>query len=212
MRLTPYLPKSGAGAAASQTRSIHWCCWLLAAGSLLAPQAHAGFVGPYALANFSLINQNADGSRVTNDGGLSVVLTGGNNGTGISGTTDLTIAALASGTVHFQFSYSTLDDPGFDDAGFLLDGVYTRLAGGVGDPFSGVGNFAVVSGHTFGFRVATQDNTFEPGVFTISDFAAPAPSGVPEPATWSLGFAAIAVFGIVRRRMTATRLEEEQSR
>jgi len=184
---------------------------LFAAGSFLAPQAHAAFVAPYALANFSLINQNADGTAVTNDGGLSVVLTGGNNGSGLAGTTDLVTQALASGTVHFQFSYFTLDDPPFDEAGFLLDGVYTQLAGTSGD--AGVGNFAVVAGHTFGFRVATMDNTFEPGVFTISAFSAPAPtSGVPEPATWPLGLAAMAAFGIARRRMSATRSAQEQSR
>jgi hypothetical protein len=104
---------------------------------------------------------------VTNDGGLSVVLTGGNNGSGLSGTTSLTITAPASGLVHFQFSYFTLDIPGFDSAGFLLDGVYTQLAALSGD--TGTGNFAVAAGHTFGFRVETSDNQGEPGVFTISD-------------------------------------------
>lgn len=190
-----------------------WCCLMLAAGSFLAPQAHAGFVGPYALGNFSLINTNADGSAVTNDGGLSVILTGGNNGSGISGTTDLTIAAAAGGTVQFQFSYNTLDDPSFDDAGFLLDGVYTRLSGFGGDPFNGSRNFAVLAGHTFGFRVNTLDNQFEPAVLTISNFTAPvAASGVPEPATWTLGFAAMVALGLVSRRRNATLPARGQSR
>jgi hypothetical protein len=190
---------------------IHWCCWLLAAGSILAPQAHAGFVGPYALGNFSLINTNADGTAVTNDGGLSVILTGGNNGSGIGGTTDLTITAAAGGVVHFQFSYSSLDDPAFDTAGFLLDGAYTQLAGTSGQ--TGVGNFVVAAGHTFGFRVETLDNQAEPGVFTVSDFTAPAATaGVPEPATWFLGFTALAAFGIARRRASAIRAVKEHSR
>jgi hypothetical protein len=169
-------------------------------------------VGPYALGNFSLVNVNADGTAVTNDGGLSVIIIGGNNGSGLAGTTDLTIAAAASGAVQFQFSYSSADDPTFDEAGYLLDGVYTRLAGGFGDPATGTANFAVLAGHIFGFRVATFDNQFEPGVFTISDFTAPAAtSGVPEPATWTLGFAAIAAFGFVRRRIHPTRLMEERA-
>ena len=198
-------------------RSIQWCCWLLAAGSLLAPQAHAGFVGTYALGNFSLVNTNADGSAITTDGGLSVLLTGGNNGGGFPGSTDLTITAAGTGFVHFQFSFFTLDFVDFDVAAFLINGVPTHLAGSAGDSNTGTGDFAVTAGQTFGFRVNTIDNVGEPGILAISDFSAPEgviipdpDPTVPEPATWTFGFAAIAVFGFARRRLNATRPAREQ--
>jgi hypothetical protein len=176
-------------------RAIRCACWLLAAGALLVPQAQAAFVTPYALSNFVLTNTNADGTAVTNDGGVSVILTGGNNGSGLNGTTDLTVAAAASGTVHFQFSYFSFDLPGFDAAGYLLDGVFTQLTDTSGD--TGTVNFAVLAGHQFGFRIATLDNEGEPGVLTISAFSAPGGTApVPEPAGWTLGAAAVLVFGI----------------
>src|SRR5262252_4296042 len=96
-----------------------WCLCIIGVSSGLAPQANAAFVGAYALGNFTLLNQNADGTAVTMDGGLSVVLTGGNNGSGLQGYADLFITAAGTGTVQFQYSYFSLDDPSFDAAGYL---------------------------------------------------------------------------------------------
>ena len=70
-------------AAGTRRLPIQLCSLVLAAIGFLAPSAHAGFVGPYSLGNFTLLNTNADGSASTLDGGLSVNLTGGNNGSGL---------------------------------------------------------------------------------------------------------------------------------
>jgi hypothetical protein len=162
-------------------------CFTLAAGLALAPSAKAAFVGDYALSHFTLTNMNADGSVLTPDSGLSIILTGGNNGSGLSGTTDLVGAATGTGVVQFHYSYSSLDFPGVDFAGFLAGGAFSQLASADGQ--SGNAMFTVSAGQSFGFRVATQDNTGEPGILTISNFTAPfgsGPAAVPEPGTASL--------------------------
>ena len=162
----------------------------LGLGLFLIAPLQAAFTGNYALGNFSLINNNADGSVLTPDGGLSIVLTGGNNGSGLFGTTDLIAPAAASGTVQFQYSYSSLDMPGADEAGYLVGGVYTQLADTSGQ--SGTAMFQVNGGQLFGFRMVTQDNTMEPGILTVSNFSAPSSAAgpaVPEPATGPLMFA-----------------------
>jgi len=185
----------------ARLRVIPICCWLIAAGSFLAPQARAGFIQAYDLANFTLTNQNADGAAVTPDGGSSVVFTGGNNGSGLSGSTDLTIAAAISGLVSFQYSYLSLDTPGFDTAGFLVNGLFTQLTDTSGD--SGKTAFSIAAGQRFGFRMTTFDNQGEPGILTISNFSAPSSAAAaPEPATWLLALAAFAAFA-ARRALRA---------
>jgi len=189
-------------AAGTRRIPIHLCCVVLAVASFLAPSAHAGFVAPYSLGNFTLLNTNADGSANTLDGGLSVNIIGGNNGSGLEGTTDLTIAAVAAGIVHFQYSYFSTDDPFFDNTGYLLDGVYTELTDTSG--VSGSVDFAVAAGQIFGFRVYTFDNGNEPGIVTISDFnvaAGGGAPGVPEPSMLSLILIGCSVLAITRAVM-----------
>ena len=94
------------------------------------------FTGPFAPSNWTLTNTNADGSvDTTNASTGTIVLTGGNNGSNLPGTTDWTISIDASraGNILFNWSYFTLDTPGFDSAGYLLNGVYTPLATQDGD-------------------------------------------------------------------------------
>jgi hypothetical protein len=78
-----------------------------------------------------------------------------------------------------------------NDGGYLIDGVFTQLADTSGE--SGFASFSVTFGETFGFRVATVDNQGEPGILTVSDFSAPAPSAVPEPDTASIVFLCLPV-------------------
>src|SRR5579864_9634721 len=76
---------------------------------------------------FTLTNQSADGFATPSADGLTLVLTGGNDGSGLPGTTDLTTTALYSGLVAFDFSYSTLDQPGLDGAGYLVQGTFVQM-------------------------------------------------------------------------------------
>lgn len=126
------------------------------------------------------------------------MITGGNTGTGLSGWTDLTIAALGSGILTFDYSYSSLDSPPYDWAGYLLGSSFVQLADSDGQ--SGTIAVPVSSGQIFGWRVATFDNTFEPGVLTLSGFSAPAGGApIPEPGSWMLVLAGVAGAAAVRR-------------
>jgi hypothetical protein len=191
--------------------------WLCLA---LAQQAKADFIGYYALSNFTLTNSVANGSVMTPDGGQSIVLTGGNNGGGNFGTTNLTIFAASSGLIQFNWSYSSIDPSssgqpnmgcglGFagscDDAGYLLNGTYFQLADDIHQG-SGVQNFLVTAGESFGFRVETLDNTGGPGILTVSAFTAPA---VPEPSTTTLLFGLTAAIVAAQRRMARTKKEKD---
>jgi hypothetical protein len=167
----------------------------------MIPQAQAGFIGPFAPANFELLNENADGTAAVSEDGLSLVLTGGNNGTGIGGTTDFIAMVAFSALVEFQFLYSTSDEPGFDHAGYLLDDMFLRLADRNGE--FGKVRVALTQGQFFGFRVATDDNTGEPGVLSITSLQTV--TGVPEVSTSPLMLTGLSSFLIARRWWRQTR-------
>jgi len=137
---------------------------------ILAPRAQADFVGDYMFSNtLSTNNMNGDwtlyntdqvctvsgcvpgaqsgtnGSAMTPDNGLSVILNGSMSGTGLSGETDLTITAASSGLVQFEWYYSSSDLSQFatntnnlgcglfnggpcDQAGYILNGTDYSLA------------------------------------------------------------------------------------
>jgi hypothetical protein len=153
--------------------------------------ARADFSGYYAPGNFTLTNTNADGS-VTSAAPFGITVFGGANASGNPGTTDFTITAPATGTVMFNWAYSTTDIPLLDDAGYLLNGTYIELA--PADGLSGPFAFPVMAGDVFGFRVETVDNTEDRGAFTITNFSGPA--AVPEPSAVTLTAAGAVLLGV----------------
>jgi hypothetical protein len=192
----------------------------LALSWIAAPAEAGSFIAGYDLSNWTLTNTNADGSAATPDLGVTLVLTGGNNGSGTPGMTDFVINAPAAGLVQFSWSYMSLDATTpvcgpfanliCDDGGYLLNGVYTELADDTTwmTTGSGTASFSVTSGESFGFRVNTADNTGEPGILSITDFSAPINSNAPEPGTWSvaLGLGAVMILAWRRRRGATPRL------
>ena len=183
---------------------------------LLTSPVHASFIDAYAFSNFTTTNFQADGGAVTWDGGLSVIITGGNLGDGSEGTTDWLMQSVATGTVSFDFYYASLDFPGMDYAGYLVDGNFEPL--GNVDGTTGSGSFDVVLGDLFGFRVGTLDNTGEPGVLTVSNFSGPEPSGpgggdppVPEPGTGPILLTAIVTAAFYLRVRRARGCKEHKS-
>jgi hypothetical protein len=181
------------------------CC-----GLALAPNANAAFVGSYLASNWLLANTNADGSSSAPDT-LTLILTGGNNGSGTSGTTDFVINAAANGTVTFDFSYFAQDDLTFDFAGYLLNGVFTKIADNPIGSGTGI-SFVVTQGQLFGFRVATADNTGNPGILTVTNFSAPDSSvaAVPEPSTAPMLFLLLAGAVVTQRWMTRAKRRKSQ--
>jgi len=181
-------------------RVVHWLFWgAMVLSSALAPQARANFMGYYDFGNFTS-SSTSDGSAWTPDSGLTVVIQGGNDGTGVPGTTDLLINAAAAGTVQFDYMYNSLDTPGFDGAQFLLNGNITPLADTNGESGTGI-SFSVNAGDLFGFEVWTADNQGEPGILTVSNFSAPggANDPVPEPRTLPMVLLAATVVAAYRR-------------
>jgi hypothetical protein len=157
------------------------------------------FTGPFAPSNWTLTNTNADGSvDTTNAATGTIVLTGGNNGSNSAGTTDWTIPINASraGNILFNWSYFTLDTPGFDSAGYLLNGIYTPLATQDGDFSTAPVSLNVNIGDVFGFRAATDTNSDGPPVFTV--FAVPTVP-VPEPSS-IVGLLAVVGLGAISLR------------
>lgn len=180
-----------------------------------APPAQAGFIGDYALSEFTLVNNNGDGTALVSPDGSTLTLTGPNNGSGLPGTTSLITVAKGTGLVQFDFSYATLDiwfpgDPGapYDFAGYLIGAAFVELANQDGQ--SGTASFMVTLGDTFGFRVASVDNLGEPGILTVSNFTAPGGgAAIPEPGTSSLLLlAGGATLAVARLRRTGARKEK----
>ena len=183
----------------------------------MIPQAKAAFIGDYSLSKSTLINTDlvpnaaTNGFVTTNDNGQSIVLTGGNSGSGLPGLTDLLFTATAAGPVKFFYTYHSLDFPTFDYAGYLLANAFTQLADSDGQ--FGSAMFTVSRGQTFGFRVGTKDNTNEPGILTVSDFSAPSAGGtIPEPATGLMMFVVTVATIAARRCMSQTKRQEGKTR
>jgi hypothetical protein len=148
-----------------------------------------------SLTNGTLTNTNADGNVQATS--RKVILTGGDNGSNLSGTTDWTILidSAMAGDISFNWSYFTLDTPGFDSAGFLLNGQYTPLAVQDGDSSTSPISLTLKNGDIFGFRVQTSTNTDGAGELTIYE-------SVPEPST-ILGTIITLGFGKVFKRRLA---------
>lgn len=166
-----------------------------------AGRGDAAFIGPYDPVNFVLTNLNSDGFAEPRPNG-SLVITGGNNGSGTTGTTNFLVSAAGTGLVTFNFSYSSLDAVLAEVVGYMIGSSFTLLADRDGS--FGPVSFAVTSGQTFGFRITTEDNQGEPGILTVSDFSAPLGSAVPEPASWLSAAAGLAATLAWRRNRSPT--------
>jgi hypothetical protein len=128
---------------------------------------------------FSLSNTNADGSYAYDAGTNTYTLTGGNTGgnmdIGGSGSTLLSTTAQNSFNYTGSWSYSSVDEPGFDTGGYFLNGTYNFLSSTTGQ--SGTFSFAVTQGDSYGFYVNTTDNVLGAGVLSFSGPSAAGPGG-----------------------------------
>jgi hypothetical protein len=174
---------------------LSWQHWgtFLAIGLVAAAPALAGLASPFdtgwVLSGPGSVNDSAPGA---------FTLFGGPGGT----TTDYT-HTVGAGTWSFSWAFGT-SDPGWQDAGYLVNGVYTELAGGSAS--GSTGPIATSAGDTIGFRINVDGGSFDDGDFTISDFSAA--TEAPEPSTLSLtlmaaGAGAVVVFKSRRKRQRA---------
>lgn len=161
-----------------------------------AVQIQQGFSGAYAPANWTFDKGDGNGSVNTSSAPDSITLTGSNDDGVAPINTDYTITAIVYGPVTFAWTFNSIDEPGFDTFGYLLDGVFYQLAS---QSATGTTQFDVSAGYTFGFSILTNDDTGSAGTATIRDFSAPVPGPLPI-------FGAAAAFGWSRRLRRRTGL------
>ncbi len=189
----------------------HWFLLILS-GYFMAMPAEAGFIGPYSLSEWSLVNVNGKGSVTTPDGGMSIVLSGPNNGSGLGGSTEVISPATGPALVQFDWSYSTLDDPGFELAGYFVGAQFFELSSTDGD--FGIGSISATAGQDFGFAIVTVDNTGAPGILTISNFDVVQRSdadNTPEPGTLTLLPVGLAILFVCKYQKAQTGSASPQS-
>lgn len=151
--------------------------------TLPEPAQALDFTGAYSPANFTLTNINADGSVDTSTAPTSISITGGNNNSGNLGFTSFLTTAAGTGSVSFNWNYSTQDEEaGFDPFGYVLNNVFFTLTNERLTGQSGSVSFDVALGDRFGFGIFTDDNIFGRGTATISNFNAPTATPIPTPA------------------------------
>ena len=176
------------------------------------PAVAVGFSGDYDPTNWTTtLSPLSDGSVDTTNAPNDITITGPNNGQ-VPSFINYTISAPSSGTVSFDWLYNTIDSPGGDSFGYLINGVQTQLTDDQATLPSGSSSISVVSGDIFGFYVASTDGDFGAGIATVSNFSGPGSPGstdVPAPAA-VLGV--LAAFGWSRKLRRRTLLVSEKQR
>ena len=198
-------------------RVVRFAAVLIAGFALVANTgipAHAAFIGDYAPDKFTQVDVNSDGTAVTPDGGLTVMLTGGNNGSGFPGWTYLLMTAPANLLISFHYSFSpdawdqVFGDPTFgpgDFGGYFAKGkLWPLTAGLVQTTVEGTTAFAVSAGEGFGFGIQTVDNLGGPATLVISDFEARAAVATPEPGFAPAVLIVCGTLIFIRRRIGRT--------
>lgn len=176
-----------------------------------------GFSGSYAPSNWTLTNDNADGSVNITNAPNSITVTGSDLGNEDFGSTSYTVTAAGSGTVTFNWSYFTADpDSAFYDPLFrILNGTKTTLFTSTAPSGlksgSGTDSFTIATGDVFGFGIDTVDNVAGRATTTFSNFSAPDATPVPFDFDPSMGLAALGL-GFGGKRLLKTYLRNNKSK
>ena len=172
---------------------------LVFGATLVCSSAYAAFDGDYDVSNWT--STLGTGSINVLNAPLDISLTGGNDGSGTLSSTIFSIAITTTGTLSFDWSYSSNEANSFwDPFGYQLDGTVTRLTtngAGAGSNQSGSVSIAVTAGEIFGFRQTTRDNAFGSASTGISNFSAPSLTPAPVPVPPSFGLFGFALGGLV---------------
>jgi hypothetical protein len=157
---------------------------LVAGNALSSHAAVVGFTGLYDVSNWTFSNTNGtDGFLDTSNAPTSVLIASGNNLR--QGEADFSILAPFSGSVSFDWSYSTIDGPFWDPFLVGVDGVFTQLTDNNGSQTqSGSYSVSLLEGQLLTLRAFTVDGDVGRAQTTISNFQA-----VPEPTS-------MAIFGL----------------
>ncbi|WP_432670335.1 beta strand repeat-containing protein [Flavobacterium sp. SM2513] len=158
-------------------------------GVVESVESVADFTADYAPSNWIFTNTNADGNVNTTDAPASLNITSGNNDTNTSGTTDYSITIPASGTLSFNWSYTTSDEgPQYDIPQFVYNNLVTTFTDYDTDGSStqsGTITLEVTEGATFVLRMHTTDNVAGAATVVISNFQAPQLTPVEANVLWT---------------------------
>ena len=152
--------------------------------ALSDPAQAAGFVTPYAPANFTTTTNNSNGFVDTTGAPASITLSGGSNSSGSPGSTRYLTTAAATGPVSFDWIYQSVNDPSQHRFGYVLNGIFNQITNDNDGYQEGLTSFNVTAGDSFGFQINTVDNYQGRASATISNFNGPTgdPTVVPTPA------------------------------
>jgi hypothetical protein len=143
---------------------------------LCAP--NSGFAGPYAPANWTITQTNSNGSVNTAGAPASIALVSSNGLSG-AGTMDYSIAIPCTGTVSFNWNYTTTDGAQYDYPRYRINGgapvIFPGYSTGLGlTPQSGTLSLPLNAGDVLGLQAYSTDNFAGACTITISNFSAPA--------------------------------------
>ena len=172
---------------------------LLLVAALASGNAFAAFDVDYDVSNWN--QALGTGSIDISGAPLDITLTGGNDNSNSQSSTVFSIAVTATGTLSFDWNYTTSETNSFwDPFGYELNGTITQLTSngvGAGQNQSGNVSISVNAGDIFGFRQTTRDNLFGSASTTISNFSAPSVVTSPVPLPPSFGFLGFALGGLM---------------
>ncbi|MDQ3047147.1 MAG: GEVED domain-containing protein [Bacteroidota bacterium] len=145
----------------------------------------SGFQGPFAPSNWILALSNSNGSVNTGGAPASISLTSSDNGSGSSGVTGYNYTFTCSGTVSFNWSYSTGDGSQYDFPQYTVNGGAATTFSGYtmfgSSSQSGTQTIVVNSGDVLSLQANSSDNVGGSCVVNISAFSGPASDGT---TTW----------------------------
>lgn len=114
----------------------------------------------------------ADGTAVFDPfASTSLTIIGGDNQTNDQGFSIAALLVPEDITVSFDWSYTTTDGAGFDNAGYVVDNTYIQLTNNSITNQSGTETVSLVAGQVFGFAVGTVDNRFEAATAVFTNFS-----------------------------------------
>jgi hypothetical protein len=149
-----------------------------ASSNLNGTSLATGFTGLYAPANWTISRAPASDLGSVNTAGAptSITMTSSN---GASGTTSIlyTVNITVTGSVSFNWSYTTTDGASYDYPQYAINGVIIGLvpgfSGAGGSVQSGVSSIAVTAGQTFSLVMTSVDNFGGAATTTFSSFSGP---------------------------------------
>ncbi|MBL7771576.1 MAG: T9SS type A sorting domain-containing protein [Chitinophagaceae bacterium] len=138
----------------------------------------AGFQQGYAPANWTLSQTNSNGTVVTTGAPANIQLKSGTIGNGNPGSTNYAITVGCSGTISFNWSYSTPDFAYNDYPKYKLNGnaavIFPTFDINGGSTQSGTFSLAVSPGDVFMLQMYTEDNDPFQATTTFTNFSGPA--------------------------------------